>query len=101
MQGCCKRILTVSCVGIANMPLGNLSNQISHYFKPSQVSALGNLLGYSTQIGNSTRSYIRNFWEKGTAKPYPGHMHHGKRLNGYNKNLYVSDKLLYNEFWLL
>jgi len=83
------------------MPLGNLSNQISHYFKPSQVSALGNLLGYSTQIGNSTRSYIRNFWEKGTAKPYPGHMHHGKRLNGYNKNLYVSDKLLYNEFWLL
>lgn len=85
----CKRILKVSCGGIANMPLGNLSNQISQYFKPSHVSAVGNLLGYSTEIGNSTRSYIRNFWEKGTAKPVAGHLHHGKKLDGYNKNLYI------------
>ena len=85
---------TVSCTGTPKMSLGRLSYQISNYFTAGRVSALSNLPGYSTQVGNSTRSYVRNFWEKGTAMPARGHMHKGKRLDGYNKNLYVSYKSL-------
>jgi len=80
---------TVSCTGTPKMSLGRISYQISNYFTAGRVSALNNLFGYSTQVGNSTRSYVRNFWEKGTAMPVRGHLHKGKRLDGYNKNLYI------------
>ena len=42
--------------------------------------------GFSTQLGNSSRTYVKNFWEKGTAFPLPGtigkketHFTHNKR----------------------
>ena len=71
------------------MPLGNVSRLLSNYLNSGSVSSLNNFLGFSTLTGNSSRSYIRNFWNKPTAMPVPGHMHQNKRLDGNNKNLYV------------
>ena len=70
------------------MPLGIVRSQLSSYFNVSQVLG-SNFFGFSTHFGNSTRSYIRNFWSKKTARPVPSHMHKGKRLDGFNKNLYI------------
>ena len=74
------------------MPIANASSKISGYLKPIGVSSLNNFWGFSTFIGNSSRSYIRNFWNQKTAMPVPGHMHKHKRLDSHNKNLYVSLK---------
>jgi len=71
------------------MPLGNVSRLLSNYLNSGSVSSLNNFLGFSTLTGNSSRSYIRNFWNKPTAMPAPGHMHQNKRLDGNNKNLYI------------
>ena len=71
------------------MPLGNVSRLLSNYLNSGSVSSLNNFPGFSTLTGNSSRSYIRNFWNKPTAMPAPGHMHQNKRLDGNNKNLYV------------
>jgi len=70
------------------MQLGNVT-RLSNYLNPVGVSSLNNILGFSTLMGNSSRSYIRNFWNKKTAMPVPGHMHKNKRLDGNNKNLYI------------
>ena len=74
---------------LSRMQLGNVT-RLSNYLNPVGVSSLNNILGFSTLMGNSSRSYIRNFWNKKTAMPVPGHMHKNKRLDGNNKNLYVS-----------
>jgi len=71
------------------MPIANASSKISGYLKPIGVSSLNNFWGFSTFIGNSSRSYIRNFWNQKTAMPVPGHMHKHKRLDSHNKNLYI------------
>jgi len=71
------------------MQFGNVTRCLSNYLNPVGVSSLNNILGFSTSMGNSSRSYIRNFWNKPTAMPVPGHMHKNKRLDGHNKNLYI------------
>ena len=75
---------------LSRMQFGNVTRCLSNYLNPVGVSSLNNILGFSTSMGNSSRSYIRNFWNKPTAMPVPGHMHKNKRLDGHNKNLYVS-----------
>ena len=85
-----NRILIVSRTSVTRMPLESIRCHLSTVCRAINVSTLNDLSGFSTQFGNSTRSYIRNFWAKGTALPHPGHRQHGKRLDGYNKNLYVS-----------
>ena len=78
----------------SRMQLGNVTRCLSNYLNPVGVSSLNNILGFSTSMGNSSRSYIRNFWNKPTAMPVPGHMHQNKRLDGNNKNLYVRIMIL-------
>ena len=67
----------------------------------TNVSALASLSGFSTQIGNSSRGYIRDFWKKPTAMPTPGHLHLAKTLDGHNKRLYVSSKNVFISNWVL
>jgi len=70
------------------MSLQNASNLFSKCIQ-TNVSALASLSGFSTQIGNSSRGYIRDFWKKPTAMPTPGHLHKSKTLDGHNKRLYI------------
>lgn len=71
------------------MSLRSVSRLISNCLNPTAVPSLYNF-GFSTLMGNSTRSYIRNFWNRKTAIPVPGHMHKNKRFDGNNKGLRVS-----------
>ena len=89
MQSSIVRKVQQSIVNVSSMPLGVVRSQVLSYVNVNHVLN-SNFFVFSTQFGNSTRSYIRNFWSKKTARPMPGHMHKGKRLDGYNKNLYVS-----------